>query len=402
MLLAEPTFLYPTPGRYPFNEVCEEIVRALEARNWDVPGILVNFRTLGSGGAKYRIVSEIRGIDFKITFVCHDFNGSQSAVGAQELIIPRHHIMVYYGEPSPVYYVYAGANWIADKERWVTTPLKSAGKYKRQPRWYLRYTGDCFCGARGLRHTHVGEGPSQLAYSNENNYEYEPVGDEPIAYDSDEVLERFTQWLQSNLLAWILLTPEAPTKINAFPQTSTPFPAGLPPIFCFGTKDDYLRIMYGQNCTVEPHLRYGMAVGYYSLLAHPVPSNAPKEAYCNFLWCGFGEVQPSTHFDELVIPGLPWLSPAACYVFRVVPTRAEGIYVADNSRYEDWYRRLSRGDEHPGRLSSEELEVAQRARAASLQPITTNPRIVPGQSIVLINRELGLDEIQVVSGPWAT
>ncbi|HTE57183.1 MAG TPA: hypothetical protein VK694_00405 [Verrucomicrobiae bacterium] len=401
MPLAEPLFLYPNSRRFLFDKVCDEIVRALEARNWDVPGILVNFRTFGTGAAKYRMVSEIQGADFKVTLGCHTFHGSQSVIGATEVIIPRQHIMVYHNWLSPVYYVYAGTDWLADKERWVSVQPKSSSKADRVPRWYLRYTGDCFCNASDRRHTHAGSGPSLLVHTSDN-FEYDPVGDEPTMYDTDEVFEDFAQWLRSNLLDWILRTPEATEKVNAFPQINTPLPDGIPPIFCFGDKEDYLRVLFGQNVSVEPDLRYGMAVGNYSLLCYPVLSNAPREAYSSFLWCGFGEVQTSTHLDELVIPGLPWQSPLNSYVFRVVPKRAEGIYVADNSPYVSWYHRLSRRDLLSSNLGSAEREIAGRTRAASLMQIATYPGLRYQQPIVLINRELELDEVEIVSGPWST
>lgn len=34
-------FLYPTSRKFPFDDACGDVVRGLEARNWDVPGITV-------------------------------------------------------------------------------------------------------------------------------------------------------------------------------------------------------------------------------------------------------------------------------------------------------------------------------------------------------------------------
>ena len=64
----EPRFLYPQSRQFPFDEVCEQIVRALEERNWSVPGITVDFDVYGTGDEKYRLVRHIKGDDFKLWF----------------------------------------------------------------------------------------------------------------------------------------------------------------------------------------------------------------------------------------------------------------------------------------------------------------------------------------------
>ena len=68
VLTTKPTFLYPHSRQFPFDEVAEKIVRALEKRNWNVPGISVDFYTYGSGEAKYKMVNHIIGSDFKLSF----------------------------------------------------------------------------------------------------------------------------------------------------------------------------------------------------------------------------------------------------------------------------------------------------------------------------------------------
>ena len=52
LLTVKPQFLYPRSRQFPFDEIAENIVRALEKRNWNVPGIEVEFDTYGSGEAK--------------------------------------------------------------------------------------------------------------------------------------------------------------------------------------------------------------------------------------------------------------------------------------------------------------------------------------------------------------
>jgi hypothetical protein len=64
----EPQFLYPKSRQYPFDEVCEQIVRALEERGWDVPGLTINFGVYGGEAEKYRLVRSIVGDDFVLHF----------------------------------------------------------------------------------------------------------------------------------------------------------------------------------------------------------------------------------------------------------------------------------------------------------------------------------------------
>ena len=49
VLTTTPQFLYPYSRQFPFDEVAEKIVRAIEKRNWKVPGITVEFDIYGSG-----------------------------------------------------------------------------------------------------------------------------------------------------------------------------------------------------------------------------------------------------------------------------------------------------------------------------------------------------------------
>jgi hypothetical protein len=61
-------FLYPISRQFPVDEVCGQIVRELEKRNWQVPGIVVDFHDYGTGAQKFRMVSNIRGEEFRLHF----------------------------------------------------------------------------------------------------------------------------------------------------------------------------------------------------------------------------------------------------------------------------------------------------------------------------------------------
>jgi hypothetical protein len=65
-------FLYPKSRQFPFDEVCEQIVRALEARVWKVPGFSIEFHDYGRGAQKLRYVSSIKSDQSAIDLGHHD------------------------------------------------------------------------------------------------------------------------------------------------------------------------------------------------------------------------------------------------------------------------------------------------------------------------------------------
>ncbi len=67
-MIMKPAFLYPQSRQFPFDEVAEQIVRALEERNWRVPGIDVQFFEYKGGGERHQIASYVSGADFALAF----------------------------------------------------------------------------------------------------------------------------------------------------------------------------------------------------------------------------------------------------------------------------------------------------------------------------------------------
>ena len=119
VLTTTPQFLYPHSRQFPFDEVAEKIVRAIEKRNWKVPGITIKFDTYGSGEAKYQMIRSITGDNFKLYFcrVQGRLNGHWNDTAAlHSVYIPKQIIEVYDDESGPTYYLYVGKNWEKDKK----------------------------------------------------------------------------------------------------------------------------------------------------------------------------------------------------------------------------------------------------------------------------------------------
>jgi hypothetical protein len=83
----------------------------------------------------------------------------------------------------------------------------------------------------------------------------------------------------------------------------------------------------------------------------------------------------------------------------VSPTRADGIYVADHAPYEKRREELFEEIKPRDRLTDAELAEADRARARTIVPVAEYAGGYE-QPVVLINRELDFDEVELVSGPW--
>ena len=423
----EPTFLYPKARLFPFDEVCEQIVRALKERNWSVPGITVDFNVYGSGAAKYRTVCAVKGEDLKLWFCrVQGLMGKWNDLAAiTEIIIPGKELHVYDDESGPTYIVYAGLDWESDKE-WFFASNKVNSKLRGEPRQYLKYKAGCDCsrtnGASfpavefltaaltddtqalaGMHHTHSGQRSPLLIHDNDLNREYDLEEGEVQVYQTEDVFAEFTQWLQGNVLPRIETQPILSEKENLFRQARTAFPDTIGPVFCFGDGRDATRVHVGKlnPSDLEPSDRYALSGSGHRLLSLNVSNDGtvPDIAYDGFKWCGLGEVTEVTAIDTIEIPGYSKWTDRERFVFQITPNRADDIYVADNAPYETCREELFEEIEPRYRLTDAEIAEAERARARTIVPIS---EYAGGymHPVVLVGRELDFDEVELVSGPW--
>lgn len=204
-------FLYPTSRQFPFDEVCERIVRGLEERNFQVPGIKVTFDEYGTGEAKFRMVKTITGNDFKLWFCRVQGrlgNGRWNDIAAvTEIVIPMMELHVYEDEAGPTLYTYVGKNWKRDREKFMQTS-KVNSKLREEPRMYLQYTG----GRKkpddpGYQYYHRGRRSPYLVHTNNLGREYDPEGKEPHYFVTNEIFIQFTKWLINQVLSRIETQP---------------------------------------------------------------------------------------------------------------------------------------------------------------------------------------------------
>jgi len=434
-------FLYPRSRQFPFDGVCEQIIRELEQRNWQVPGIDVEFREYGTGDEKYRAVLLIRGHDFKLRFDRPQgtLPGGRwdNCAGVSDLVIPKREINVYDDESGPTFYLYVGKDWEHDRERFMDG-AKVNSKLHGDPRIYLIYRGGCDCqqsaGASfeavsfliaaithdakklsNLKHTHSGRRSPLLVHDNDLGREYDPErgnwnwldwkrdpGD-PAFFFTGAVMEEFKKYLEEVVLAMIVSHPIPKEKIDRFvAPKALLIPEIVGQIFCFADYRDAERIKQGKLDVVElnPSDRYGLQGSGYRLMSLDAANDGtvPEIAYDGFLWCGIGEVTETTEIKSLHVPGHYRWSDNERFVIRIKPNRANGIYIADHAPYEKRRQEVADSLGDRKQFTNEELGDFARARARTIIPIHEYKGGYE-QPVVLVNRELSLDEVEVVSGP---
>ena len=376
-------FLYPKSRQFPFDEVCEQIVRALQARNWKVPGFLVKFYDYGSGAQKLRRVLSVTSdqTDIKIAFGrpqgtlpggrWHD------CAAVAEVQLPKRSLRVYEDESGPTYHVYVGDDWERDRSTWWT---RLNARLDKDPRLCVHY--------KGAYPRYHGERPVHLDAERDFR-EYEPEGDEPQSFCTDTVMEEFRAYLADIVLPAIEAYPTVEV-VEPAPEPLISMPDGAGPFFTYGNGGDARRIELGKEeiDALSPPDRYGLSGSGWRLAPLGIKhgSDLPDVAYEGFLWCGITPKVPSEHgnwSDDVLI--------------KVIPKDARGIFVADHAAYEKRRAELAATIFPQGRDCFTDAEVNDflRARACTIVPLVEykggyeNP-------VYLINRELGLDEVEVI------
>lgn len=381
-------FLYPTSTQFPVDRVCADIVHALEARNFDVPGIDVRFNAGGSGEQRFRYVSKIQGENFALKFGRKQrtlpggvWNDIAAVTG---LVVGKRHLHIYEDESGPTFWTYVGDDWDGDREWWMRTDYPGTNsKLRADRRRYLLYKGSIRPDRYG--HHYRGQRPQYLVTCNDLDREYDPEDDEPRVFNTDEVLGEFRDYLEREVLPTILAFPEQ-ERLNLWPAPEPILMPEIGDLFCYGDGRDLHRIREGKadHQALIPAHRAVMPGSCWRLCSLETPNDGTfsELAYRGFVWCGVGEPGPR--------PG------RYAGLIRVQPNRANDIYVIDQSAYDGRRAELSAAmedDRHT--FTSEEVADFTRARARTLTPIHEYDGGF-AKPIVLIGRELGFDEVAIV------
>lgn len=406
-----PTFLYPTSRQYPFDQVCSQIVHALEKRNWNVPKIDIEMGTYGRGEEKYTYVNRIKGEFFKLWF-CREQGNSlpysrwNDVAAVSEITIPYKEIQVYYDESGPTYNVYVGHNWEEDMDWWLTSS-KVNTKLNRQPRRHLNYKGkNRLPDAEGSYDWYRPGSRNQfLVHNNDLGREYDLGHRDPPYYLTEQVMLEFAEWLREHVLNYIDAFPEQPPR-QPEQKIFSPFPRFEGQIFTYVETNDAHRILAGQSDpeSLEPADRYALIGSGSRLVPLTTPNDGtvPELAYDGFLWCAVGEVNPNQRIEELPTDiGSEYRWERHNHVVRITPKFAEEVYVIDISPQEKYKDKIWRENPNQNRLTDSQFAEYLRIGGRTIVPITEYDGSYE-EPIVLIRRELDFDEVEIVIGPVLT
>lgn len=393
VLTTTPQFLYPYSRQFPFDEVAEKIVRAIEKRNWKVPGITIEFDIYGSGEAKYQKVRCITGENFKLDFcrVQGRLNGGWNDTAAlRSVYIPKQIIEVYEDESGPEYYLYVGKNWEYDK-KWFMNSIKVNSKLNKEPRRYLRYMGNTYC-----------QRAKELVADNDLHREYSPRINEPFRINLEQKFNEFTAWLEKFVLGYILSFQEEdiiqpPTQMEEL----IPYKGHWSTVYSICDWRAAERIKKGKENPSElpPEERHAY-IGYGHRL---VPWNVqcrdrfPEIAYEGFIWCDVNQEQNVTQNSKLESEVMSAMGSifGEDHIVAINLKYANQVYVVDNSKYEETRQQLFEAIAPRDMLTDEELGNAFASRGATIVPITEYKGDYK-KPIVLINRELEFEEIEKI------
>ena len=394
VLNVKPKFLYPYSRQFPFDEVAEKIVRALEKRNWKVPGVTVEFYTYGSGEAKYKKVQYIRGENFMLHFCRVQGSLNQylnDTAAMNEVYIPKQGIEVYDDESGPTYYLYVGEDWEQDKQ-WFIDSIKVHSKLDKKPRKYLKYKGNTYKGRA-----------TKLIHDNDLNREYSPEGDEPQTINLGKKFQEFSLWLEKFVLDYILKFPEQEREEEPAVEL-VPYSGPWPVVFslCKGQAVD--RILKGkQNPNELPledrHAYFGD--GHRLVPLSATSEELPKIAHKGFIWCDVNQSITLGSTKEDVLSEVYWAMGSLSFEDYVIAVRlkyANDVYVADNAKFDETRYKLFEAIAPRKRLTDDELNQAEIARGKTIVPITEYKGGYK-EPVLLINRELDFEEIEWIAYP---
>lgn len=199
------------------HDVCNEILKKLNERQWDIPGIRVGRETIGSSTRPPSAYGEEFSLEFGVW---------RRELFPVRIVTPRTEINIWPSEGSRSLTVnrYADTDWERHKRWFIDEAHKYHGRKHGLPR-YLPYQSKCDCGdprgaifegiaapiafmrgegelpPRNVLHEHRNDWRCPLlVFSDHYGSEYEPAGEEPAVLRTDQVLTEARVWLEVYLL----------------------------------------------------------------------------------------------------------------------------------------------------------------------------------------------------------
>lgn len=398
---AKPTFLYPFSNQFPFDRVCGNIVKELEKRNWKSPFAKVEFDEYGSGEQKFKMVRHINGLDYSLHFcrtqrTLPGGNWNDTAA-VTDLAIPGKQLNVYEDESGPTFYYYVGNKWAKDAEKFLNS-FKMNSKLNNEARYYIKYRGSWqLPNTQGSYIRYSGKRAPYLVYDNDFDREYNPKRNEPTYFNTAEVMDEFSSWLEQNVYTPISESP-LPKDMDSFSTEPKliPFPANIGPLFTLVDGNAAQRILIGQHNLqdLRPSERYGLIGNGYRLVSLESPNDGtiPEIAYEGFSWCVEGEYQNG----RLIIDENRLSNCHGNILLQVTPFYANDIYIADIAGSDQFKTEVFRKNPLQRQLTNAEYNEYLRIPGRTITPVTEYQEVFQ-KPVILINRELSLAEVALVN-----
>lgn len=354
----QPTFLYPKSRQYPMDETCEKIVRALEKRNWKVPGIEVTFNSVESGSQKRHYVSVIKGDDFQLLFG----RENERIAAICTITIPRRELQVFATPSLTRYFEYSGNHWESDKEAFMMA-VKPFGS-----ELYSTYYGGA-----DLNGWHK--------VYNLNPYLIKSKGglidrENPLHYKTEDVFNEFNQYLTDQILNKV-------QSLEEVAQTPViPYPAHLGPIYVRIDQQSHEQIVQGQNTGV-----CALKGGGQRLMSPTVKNDGsfPKKAYDGFR-------RGTLHKEDQLH--------SSAAIIKIDTKYADNIFIVDCAPYKEYRKQcLEKKDplaeEAP--ITEEENDESKRILARTIVPIHQYQNNYKDPMVLIGDREFAPNEVEIVA-----
>jgi len=393
LLEYRPLLLLPHSRQFPFDATAEKIVKALEKRNWKVPGMEVEFSTYGHGFSKYTYVCRIEGDDFYVKF-CRSqgkLPGRYNDVAAVDEIWYGKEILNVFGDESgPQLYLYVGDDWEKDKHDFAHS-CKINAKLYGEPRTYLEYSGR-YSGRLSKR-------ARWIVNNTDDDCQYAAEGNEPKIFVTAKKYYEFNRHLKE-ILKRILATPEAGEDYNAMAYyelpTLIPFDEVKHPLgdaYAYCDERMYERVKKGQE-DLESLKSWESYVytGGDRLMNLASGEDVPEVAYDGFIWAGGLRRVGADRYVDITYHWPSMFGPN--YLLKIAPKYANDIYVADSAVYEKAREEMFASIAPRDRLTDDELDACKAVRARSIVPIMDYDGSYE-QPFMLIRRELDFDEVEM-------
>lgn len=384
----KPRFVFPSGKQFVFDKTANSIVHAIAKRNWNVPGLKIEYELRGMGEDKRICVSKISGEDFRMFFYTWRNHGERETRfddAVCEICIPKLSIKVFGNEEGPFVYHYVGDDWEADKE-WFMDGEKRHAKLRGEPRRYLVYAGKHLPGRENRR-------PETIEAFDDDGREYSSGVGDPRKYDTCGRLLFFDSWLKSQVLKYIESFPESAEQGDPKIEFEAPIPYNGPwdTLYTFGRLSTVEKVEQAKNdlSQICPSERFAFAGGIRLVYASFDDCDTPREYYEGYIWS-----YPKKEVPDEIRTHMNYSTVIFDHLFAIKPHFANGVYVVDNAAYEKAKESLMKGKKFMD-FRSVEAGLARLARAKTLVPITEYKGDYK-EPIVLFGREIGFDEVEYI------